>query len=819
MLTASVLYQRGVDHGNAGRHAAARRALAAAAARSDDPDLSARIAGTVAYLESETGDSELGLELCRAAMETPGLSPHTRAILTSQLGLIAMRRGDGDAAIDWLGSAIAALGSDPNRLGRASLNRGDVYLQRGEVTRAETDFDVAARAFLEGGEPVEYAKARHNQGYAALLAGDIIGALHLMDEARPVLAQLSPVALAVCDQDRAEVLLAAGMTSEATALLAIVARTYGSRRLRQAQAEAELLLARILVLEEPRAAAALARTAARRFRARGSESWALRSDAVVETALIADGGRGPALTARVVSTADELDARGLSGDALPLRLEDARLALRRGAVAEAEQQLRSARIPVRAPIATRLLGHELEAELAVLRSRPRDALREVQAGLDELGDWLATFGSLDLRSGVAVHGRQLIASGLRTALATGHPESVFEWSERTRSLASRAAPLRPPSSERAAAELAELRQLRALDPSPESVAGRRETELRELIRSSQWTERGSGATAQLASLPEVQAELRSSDAVLVAYLWSDDRLSALVAGPEHARIVELGPWAPIGAILDGMPADLDMAASALSPAMRDAVHATLDSRLARLASVLVAPVLPLLGDGRVVITPPAALSGVPWSLLPGLAGRPLTLPLTASRWRDQRSSSVRLATPGFAAGPRVPRAVQEIEESAAGWASATLLSGDGATARAVSELAEQVDVLHISAHGRHAADNPLFSGVELADGPLFGYDIDRLRRVPAVVILSACELGRSSVRWGQEAIGMAPAWLNAGVRCVIAAPASVNDELARELLSATHARLASGIAPSDALAGATGSVSGASAFQCYGAGW
>ena len=819
MLSATVLYQRGVDHGNAGRHAAARRALAVAASRSHDPDLSAQIAGTVAYLESETGDSELGLELCRAAMEAPGISPHTRAILTSQLGLIAMRRGDGDAAIVWLGSAIAALGSDPNRLGRASLNRGNVYLQRGEVTRAEADFDVAARAFLEGGENVEYAKARHNQGYAALLAGDIIGALHLMDEARPVLSELSPVALAVCDQDRAEVLLAAGMTSEATSLLASVARTYGSRRLRQAQAEAELLLARILVLEESRAAASLARTAARRFRARGSESWALRADAVVETAVIADGGRGPALAAQLARTADELDAHGLSGDALPLRLQDARLALRRGATGEASELLRAARVPARAPIATRLLRREVTAELAVARSRPDDSLRQVQAGLDELGDWLSTFGSLDLRSSGVVHGRQLVASGLRTALGTGRAETVFEWSERTRSLASRAVPLRPPSSESAAADLAELRQLRALDPSPGSVAGRRETQLRDVIRSRQWTERGSGATAQLASLAQVQAELGPSDAVLIAYLWSDERLAALVAGPTDARIVELGPWAPIGAILDGMPADLDMAASALSPAMRTAVHSTLASRLTRIASILVAPLLPHLGEGRVVITPPAALSGVPWSMLPGLAGRPLTLPPTASRWLELRRSSVRLTAPGFAEGPGVPRAAQEIEEAAAAWGSAELLTGREATAVAVTQLAERVDVLHISAHGRHAADNPLFSGVELADGPLFGYDIDRLERVPALVVLSACELGRSSVRWGQEAVGMAPAWLNAGVRCVIAAPASVNDELARELLSATHARLAAGIAPADALAEATRSASAASAFQCYGAGW
>ena len=35
-------------------------------------------------------------------------------------------------------------------------------------------------------------------------------------------------------------------------------------------------------------------------------------------------------------------------------------------------------------------------------------------------------------------------------------------------------------------------------------------------------------------------------------------------------------------------------------------------------------------------------------------------------------------------------------------------------------------MLHVAAHGRHSADNPLFSGLELADGPWFGYDIDQL---------------------------------------------------------------------------------------------
>ena len=88
----------------------------------------------------------------------------------------------------------------------------------------------------------------------------------------------------------------------------------------------------------------------------------------------------------------------------------------------------------------------------------------------------------------------------------------------------------------------------------------------------------------------------------------------------------------------------------------------------------------------------------------------------------------------------------------------------------VIDLASRVDVLHVAAHGRHTADNPLFSGIELADGTLFGYDIDLVPQLPATVVLSACEVGRSSVLWGEEALGMTRIWLHAGTRCVIAAP-------------------------------------------------
>ena len=138
---------------------------------------------------------------------------------------------------------------------------------------------------------------------------------------------------------------------------------------------------------------------------------------------------------------------------------------------------------------------------------------------------------------------------------------------------------------------------------------------------------------------------------------------------------------------------------------------------------------------------------------------------------------------------------------------------------AVTRMASQVDVLHIAAHGRHAADNPLFSGLELADGALFGYDIDLMESVPETVVLSSCEVGRSSVRWGEEAVGMARVWLHGGARCVIAASVVVADDAACELLGAMHVGLAAGEAPAIALAHAAAQTGVVSPFQAHGIGF
>ena len=822
-VTAEDLYERALTTTNAGRFPAAGRLLERARAAAKDPDLRARIDLTAAYVESETSSPTLGLELAEEVLQRPGLSPEMYGRAWSQLGLLHMRMGSSDEALHDFAEAVDRLGEHPEPLARVLLNRGNVFLQRGDPTRAAADFSEAANSFGVVGIPVEQAKSRFNLGYAELLRGDLVAALRGMDEARDVLAPLSPAYQATVEQDRAEVLVAAGMSREATRALESAAAAYGARRLRRFQADCELALAQTLLRSDPARARVVARRAARRFRAQDSELPALRADGVAAVAEVATGGHTPSLLNRLDDLATALQERDDRRDAMPVRLQAVRLATRRGEVDDAGARLDGIRMRSADPLAVRLHWREVRAELAEARGRPADARRHVRAGLADLHGWQSSFGSLDLQSTLVGHGRDLAQMGLRSALADGRPELVLEWSERARALVGRVAPVRPPRDPALAADLTELRVLHGSQPAPRSPEARRRDELAAGIRQRSWYGEGGGEVGEPTSPDALRAELAATDAALVAHVVVDDGLAALVLTPDHAAVHDLGPADDVRRLLDAVAADLDMAGSDLAGPFAAAIRGSLAQRLAVVGDRLLGPLLPAIGDRRVVLTPSGHLAGTPWSLLPGLAGRPLTIPISATRWVEQRDAARPVGgRVGLVAGPHVPRGEEEVTKAGSRWPGAEVLIGADATAGRVSDLAARVDVLHLAGHGRHPGDNPLFSAVELVDGPWFGYDIDQLEKTPDVVVLSACELGRVAVRSGEEAVGMSAAWLHAGARTVVSSPSLVADDVACEVLAAWHGRVSHGEAPADALAAASADLPAGGApspFLCFGAGW
>ncbi|MFT3873657.1 MAG: CHAT domain-containing protein [Nocardioides sp.] len=802
MLSARELYDRGVAASSSGRLGAARRYLNRAAGASTDADLSALVEVSTAYLDSETGDLPGALARLDDVLARPGLEVRTLGIARSQRGLLHARAGSSASALRDFTDALGVIGDDAVLAGRAYLNRGNLHMQNGDLAGARADFE-AVLGCLESPEPdANYDKAKFNLGYADQLAGDLVSAMRRIDDVEPRLAALGPLYQATISGTRGEILIQAGLLAQGEKQLANAAQTYGRRRLPLFQGEAEVIRARALLADDPRAARRIARQAARRFRRHGSEVWALRADAIATMAAVRAGSRSLRLVEEIDALLPRLHRERLMDDAALVHLHAVRVLIRRGDLDDAGRRLRKVRVSASAPIGLRLLRLEIAADLERARGRRSLAFGRLRQGLESLHAWQSSFGSLDLQSGVVGHGRQLVIDGLALAVADGRPEVLFEWSERARGLASRVIPVRSPGDPAVTEELSEVRWLAAQAPAADSPAGRRLAELRDSIRQHAWYGDGSREVVHPVSLTGVTEVLEGRDSGLVAYVTTRERIVALVVAAGLARVVDLGSRGHLDTLLGGLFPDLDMAGSDLPAPFGATVRGELVSRLADLAEVLVTPLLDDIGDRSLVLTPSGVLAGVPWGLLPGFHGRPVTVAQSATSWLARSVDPLRLESAGFVAGPRVERAEAEVAAAAGLWAGSSVLGVSDATAGAVSALAAGVDVLHVSAHGRHSAENPLFSGVELVDGPWFGYDIDQLAAVPRLVLLSACEVGRSEVRYGEELVGMTAAWQHAGVRSVVASAAAVNDGVAHDVLVGVHRGLRAGLDPAAALAAA-----------------
>ena len=820
MPGAEELHDRARHAFNSGAFARASRLLDRAASATHDPDLTARIELTRAYAEAETGHAAAGIERCGRVLVHDGLSNETLGLAWAQLGLLRMRSGDSGRALDAFMAALDLLPPGHADLGTVHINRGNVHLQCGDAAAAASDFTQARDELARRGDRVEQAKAEHNLGYARLLTGDLVGAIQMIDDAAPLLSSLSPTYQATVEQDRAEILTAAGRAHEAIRALDTAATAYGSHRLRTFQAECELTLAWTLLREDPRRASRVARQAARRFRGQASPARAVKADAAALVAEISAGATSRGVLDRVDGLVAELRAHGHAQDAVVLDLQGARVDVARGDLAGSRDRLRRVRVDARSPVTTRLLWREVRAELAQARGDGHNARHHVRAGLAELHAWQSSFGSLDLQSTLVGHGRDLATLGLSLALERGEPDLLFEWSERARTLVGRVAPVRAPADDQVSRDLAELRLLQGAQPDRRTAEARRVDELRQRVRQRRWYGEGAGTVGEPAGLEELRAALELDGAALVAPVVVGDRVTVLVVTPQEARVIDGGRLAPLRDRLEALTSDLTMAAGHRDDQLAAPLRAALSARLRLVADQLVAPYVDLLGDRRVVLTPSGALAGTPWSLLPGFVGRPLTIPPSATRWLELRGGS-HDGSPrvGLVAGPGVARGEEEVTRAAAAWPRAQVLCGEEATSARVARLAAQVDVLHLAGHGRHTSENPLFSAVELVDGPWFGYDIDLLPRTPETVVLSACELGRVSLRSGEEAIGMSAAWLHAGARTVLSSPVLIADDLACETLARWHVLVAGGSAPADALAEVSASADDVVPLLSFGAGW
>jgi tetratricopeptide (TPR) repeat protein len=790
-------------------------------------------------LDGDLATALAGLERARRLLEGGAAGTRERSrlalLIEGQEGFLSWRRGDPGSANERFSLALthARRVGGPD-LATVLLNRGSLLLELGDVERARADLAESVEIAASAEDVLLVSKARHNLGYVEYLRGDLPSALRAMDEA----AEQAPDRHAAVGLiDRAQVLLDAGLLTEADDALSEARQHLSRYRMLRDLAEVELVRSRaVLGLRRFADARRLARSSSRRFERLGNTPWMLRARvAELQAALTEHRSAGvtPATARRHAAWALDVahdgatmgDVAGL-GVEIPARLLAVEWFVMAGDLPAAREVLEH--VPAnldRAPLPVRLQHESVLAQLAFAAGDRRAGVRAVRRGQATLAEHRARLGSVDAVTASAVHGVRLGNVDVESALRTRRPATIFDALERGRAAFAGSGRVRPPSDPVLADLLASARQeveaARGLGaPSDPERLARRQGHLRaarrlqEDARRRAWQHGGGAAIPHAATERGVRTALdrSGSDAVVADLVVEGDDVLAVRVTGAGSRLVRLGSRDTVGELVRRARADYTVLSNVLIPVpMREAAVASLSRTLTALDDMLVAP---LEAGGDLHVAARAVLLAVPWASLPSRRGKRTW----ANSWVDLRvGEPVRRTDDALVvAGPGLRFSTAEAKLVASVWERAESLVGEGATCAAVLGGLASAGVVHLAAHGTHEADNPLFSSLRLADGPLFAHELDGTDLRGVVVVLSACEVGLSTSRIGGESLGLTSVLLRLGARAVIASVAPLRDDVAARVMPALHAELRDGAMPGTALARAVADEPEPVPLVCFG---
>lgn len=147
-----------------------------------------------------------------------------------------------------------------------------------------------------------------------------------------------------------------------------------------------------------------------------------------------------------------------------------------------------------------------------------------------------------------------------------------------------------------------------------------------------------------------------------------------------------------------------------------------------------------------------------------------------------------------------PEIDREAKALMARFPSALHLAGAHATKSAVQRALREAPIVHFACHARFDADDSLSSGLLLADGWLSASEVYGASLPGALVTLSACEAGRTSVASGNELYGLMRPFLAAGAHTVLASQWLVDDAFSAEIMPNLYRHIITGRQGAEALA-------------------
>lgn len=796
----------------------------------------------------------LGVALVFAGRTVSGRNTLDAAVRqsTGQLrGRTLLRRGGAllllghhREALEDLNRSVAALRLAGDQLweARALQERAVSYLSSGSARRAVADLRRAGDLFTANGQELESAETTVNRGLVALRLGDLPEALTWFDEAAERFGRLG-ASEPDLSMHRCAALTAAGLArdamQEADDAISHLDRIHGRPTKR-----AELLLTAAscaLAAGQPGTALARAAEARQMFDRQGRQWWRAHAELARVSAAVRAGPVTAALLRDAQRCVRELSELG-SPDQPLARLATGRIALALGQTAVASEHLAAAAVGRRhGPALSRGVAWLAEALRAEAVGDPQHLMYACRRGLDVIDEYRSMLGSSELRAQTTAHGAELANLGQRHALRLGRPRLMLAWSERWRAVALSVPPVRPHGDERWQADLAAMRDVSSRRSRASSLGLRtaslnyEQQRLERAVRARALRTLGTGRPNAARSsisgfdVPGLLAEL--GDDRLLEIVDIGGELHVLVCGSGKVRRFAAGTAEQ--ATRDVRFARFMLRRLAYGPSVPPSGETR--DRLTRMGGALERVLLgeagEHLGDGDVIVVPPGQLQAVPWGLLPRLRCRALSVAPSATSWLRARRAGAGVR--GAAAtgpvvlirGPGLASHGIEVPQLAADYPGAVVLGDGTATAARVLSAIDGARLVHIAAHGTFRADSPLFSALQLDDGPLTVYDLERLRRGPRHLVLSSCDSGVVAPAGADEVLGLASSLIPLGTAGIVASVVPVNDLAVVPLMVALHRELRGGASlaeavrdarrasESDAIALATGW-----SFICLGAG-
>jgi tetratricopeptide (TPR) repeat protein len=675
----------------------------------------------------------------------------------------------------------------------------------GQTRRADAEFLAAEQQYELAGQEWECATARHNRGLVAAASGRVPEALQYLADASRRYEELGTPMPDVAI-DRCAVLLSAGLAADAWAETDDAARVLAPGQGQAGSLKfAELLFfsaKAALAAGQPLAARERAENAARHFRRQGRQWWTARNSLVLAQSRYAGGDTGIGVYRLARSAARNLAA--IRTDESPAaHLLAGRLALGRGARDVAERYLTAAARHRRSgPTNSRIDAWLAQALLCQLHDRESAMLSSCRRGLGILEDYQRTLGATELRAAVTAHGKELVAMGQRAAVRRGSGAQILAWSERWRATVQVVAPLRPPSDSEFGRDVSALREVcRQLDrdevTGPQAVALRRErSRLEAAVRARVLRAPGMAAARNRPFMLRPLLEALNGS-VLIELIELDGVLRAVTVNRSGIRVHDVGESSQAAREVDFARFLLRRLAGGRPVPFPERSIAEAGELL---EAALLGPAADQIDSDAVVVVPHGRLNAVPWGLLPALRDKSVSVNASAASWLRVVSAPVPVRRKVVVVGgPGLRSGDVELASLSARYPDATVMADGQATADRVLKELDSCWLAHLAAHGRFRADNPLFSSLQLEDGPLNVYDFESLRRAPHRLVLSSCESGRGAPAGADELLGLASSLMPMGTVGVVAAVVPVSDQMTPAFMDRLHKHVARGAGFPEAL--------------------